>query len=156
MDEKVLRELITTLLAEHTVLTLATRHDDAPHAVSLMYASRDLTLYWVSDPDTRHSRDLEMDARASVAIARQYEDYTDIRGSQMGGIAARVDAPEEERQALDLLTAKFPFFGQLREGAAAATGPLAGAAVYRFDPEAVTYIDNSRGFGFRHTLVPGR
>jgi uncharacterized protein YhbP (UPF0306 family) len=154
VNDDVVEQAIVALLDEHTVFTLATTHDAAPHAVSLMYARDGLALVWVSDPETRHSRDLAANPRAAATVARQYEDFTSIRGLQMTGRARRLDGGDETAWALDLLTERYPFFERFRAGPAKLARHLEAAAAYRFDPETVTLVDNTRGFGFRAEITP--
>jgi len=142
------------LLSSHSVLSLATLHEGRPHAASLMYANQGFVLFWVSDPKTRHCRALADDARATVTVAGQYEDFTQIRGLQMAGVAARVDDAEESEHALALLAERYAFFRHFRKGPRLLRTRLAAATVYRFQAETVTLIDNTQGFGYKRTFAP--
>lgn len=52
---------IVAFLAMHHVLSLATHGGKGPHTTSLLYAHDGLALFWVSDPDAQHSREIEAD-----------------------------------------------------------------------------------------------
>lgn len=137
-------------LRRHTVLSLATIGESGPHAVSLMYAHDAFDIYWLSDPKTRHSQNLASNPSAAVAIARQTEDFQNIRGLQMEGAGHRLAETDAERAGFDLLVARYPFLKQFAAGELARN--LDAAALYRFRPARLTLIDNSRGFGFKQTL----
>ncbi|MDP6377196.1 MAG: pyridoxamine 5'-phosphate oxidase family protein [Pseudomonadales bacterium] len=150
LDEDELRGAIGEQLSRHSVLTLATAQGGEPHAVSLMYAYLGFDVFWLSDPKTRHSRHLDSGGLAAVTIARQYDDFKNIQGLQMTGIGRRLTG-EEESERLELLAARYAFLREFAQDTLA--GHLGAAGVYQFCPSTVTLIDNSRGFGFKQTLV---
>lgn len=152
LTEIELERAILEYLREQTVLSLAAVGDDGPHAVSLMYAHERFDLFWLSDPGTHHSRYLATNPRASVTIAAQVDDYRDICGLQLSGLAQRISNPDKAAAAFKLLTTRYPFLN--RFGAGKLARHLGAADVYRFRPIRLTLIDNSRGFGFKQTLAP--
>lgn len=151
LTETELELAILDELRDHTVLSLAAMGDEGPHAVSLMYAHERFDIFWLSDPETHHSRYLAANSRAAVTIAAQHEDFSSIRGLQMSGWAHRVSDPEQAAMAFELLTGRYPFL--LRFGIGKLARHLGAADVYRFRPTRLTLIDNSRGFGFKQTLA---
>ena len=147
-------ELESALLAElgrHNVLSLAVVSDARPHSVSLMYAHDDFDIYWLSDPKTRHSRCLASNPSVAVTIAAQHKDFREIRGVQMAGNAHRLTDTDAQAMGFNLLLARYPFLKKFSIGKLARH--MGAAAVYRFRPTNMTFIDNSRGFGFKQTLV---
>lgn len=153
LTELELENAILDELQHHTVLSLATNGETAPHAVSLMYAHRDFDMYWLSDPKTLHSEQLAHNPSAAVTIATQQEDFRKIRGLQIEGDAYRITDPDEAARGFDLLVARYPFLKQFAAGKLARHLGL--AAVYLFHSTKLTLIDNSRGFGFKQALEPG-
>ncbi len=151
-EENALAEEIAAYLDRHTVMTLATTDDEGPHAVSLMYAREGFTLYWLSDPKVRHSRHIEPLTTVSVTVAGQYDDFKEIQGLQMKGSAGKVLNEEEEKRAFDLLKIRYPFLKAFGLGSLARH--LGAADIYAFRPTAITFIDNTRRFGFKETLEP--
>lgn len=149
-DANELADKIAAYLDRHTVMTMATVDGDGPHAVSLMYAREAFTLYWLSDPKVRHSRHIEPTTRVSVTVAGQYEDFKEIQGLQMKGWAGKIEDGREEKKAFDLLKARYPFLKAFGIGELARH--LGAATVYAFRPSAITFIDNTRRFGFKETL----
>jgi len=86
IDDKRLRSLIE----QETTLVLATTMDDgSPIATPLFYyPDDDLNLYWLSSPESRHSRNLHARPRAAVAVFAPVTDWREIRGVQMEGTAS--------------------------------------------------------------------
>jgi uncharacterized protein YhbP (UPF0306 family) len=145
-----LRNAILGELRSNTVLTLATTDETGPHAASLMYAHDEFDIYWLSDPGTRHSMQLEASGTAAVTIAAQQDDFTKIRGLQIEGIGSRLTDAATSAAAFELLVERYPFLRRFGLGKLARH--LGAAEVYLFDPSRITLIDNSKGFGFKQTL----
>jgi hypothetical protein len=152
MDDVALKEEIRAFLRAHHVASLATLVGGRPHAASLMFAADDLTLYWTSDPGARHSVAIESDPRVAATIAPDYEDFRAIRGLQIAGRARRLSGDESAR-ARELLGRRYAFLRELDRLPAALLAALGRAAYYRLDPDTITLIDNTRGFGAKRTLT---
>jgi uncharacterized protein len=152
LDDAVARTEIRAFLQANHVMSLATVVDGAPHASSLMYAAADLTLYWTSEPRTRHSQAIAREARVAATIAPDYGDFRAIRGVQIAGRARRLADPGEIDLARKLMCRRFLFLREMELLPETLRRALDGAAYYRLDPEQLTLIDNTRGFGSRHTL----
>ena len=140
------------ILRTHTVLTLATVYRGEPHAVSLMYANEGFALYWVSDPRSRHSLALAESSRASVTVAGHFADFRDIEGLQCRGAARTVGRKAASTRGFQVLADRYPFLQEFLSGPAKLVRRLDLAAVYRFDPEEVTLIDNAQGFGHKEAV----
>jgi len=153
MDERALAVEIETFLSAHHVLTIATSAGDAVHAASLMYAHEDFMLYWVSDPSTRHSREIEANPRVAATIAPDYMDFRAIRGLQIAGTATRLITPRAIERARGLMEERYAFFRELARGPEALRAASERASWYALESERVTLIDNTRGFGHKETLV---
>ena len=153
MNPQELRRHIEALLGTQHVMSLATTGQDAAvHAASLFYALEGLSLVWTSDPATRHSLHLESQCQVAATIAPDCADFLAVRGLQISGVARRLrDAAEIER-ASGKMRQRFPFLEQLATGPAALREAWARAGFYRLDPQRITLIDNSRGFGHKATL----
>jgi hypothetical protein len=143
---------IVAFLAKNHVLSLATHGREGPHATNLLYAHDGLALFWVSDPDTRHSREIEADQRVAVTVARDHSDFSDIQGLQLTGTAACIASAEYRAWHLSQLAARYPFVKLLANAPPALQAAYARAAVYRFEPSRVVLIDNTKGFGHKETL----
>jgi len=133
-------------------VSLATVVEGAAHAASVMFALENFSLYWTSDPGTRHSLAIEREAHVAATVAPDYSDFRLIRGVQIAGRARRLSAADEAAHARELLRGRFPFLRELDALPAALRAALDKTAYYRLDPDAIAWIDNTKGFGNRHTL----
>lgn len=149
---EIAQRIVRFLDANH-VMSLATAGASGPHAASLFYVRDGLGVVWVSDPNTRHSRDLEADARVSATVAPDTSDYALIRGVQIHGAAHRVMDIDERHRLLGLLGQKYSFLTRPKNASTKMAAALESAAVYRLEPARVVLIDNSLGFGHKDTLV---
>jgi len=143
---------IGSFLAAHHVMSLATSGSSGPHATNLLYACDGLALVWVSEPDTRHSREIEADPRVAATVAPDYSDFAAIRGVQIAGAARRIVAADERMRHLAQLEARYAFLGQLAAGPAKLREAYARTAVYRLEPARIVLIDNMKGFGHKEIL----
>jgi uncharacterized protein YhbP (UPF0306 family) len=140
---------VLAFLADHHVLSLATTVAGEVHAASLMYAHKGMTLYWVSDPDARHSQEIEANPRVAATIAKDYTDFAQIEGLQIKGTVRRIGGMAERLKAVQLLSKRYSFLKSfLGEGAALAKH-MSKAAVYELTPSEITLIDNKKGFGHK-------
>lgn len=143
---------IHAFLDAHHVMTLATSADGVPHAASLFYAREDFTLYWTSDPTTRHSREIENEHRVTATIAPDYTDFRLIRGLQIAGRAQRIDVDADLLRARSVMEGRYSFLRDLAQGPEALRAAYARAGFYALYPARITLIDNTRGFGSKETL----
>jgi len=151
MNTKLGRQ-IGSFLATHHVMSLATFGSSGPHATSLLYACDGLALVWVSEPDTQHSREIEIDPRVAATVAPDYSDFATIQGVQIAGAARRIMAADERMRHLAQLEARYPFLGRLAAGPLKLRQAYARTAVYRLEPVRIVLIDNTKGFGHKETL----
>lgn len=148
-----LAERIARFLDANHVMSLATGGTLGPHAASLFYARDGFGLAWVSDPNSRHSCDLEADTRVSATVAPDTSDHAHVRGAQIHGEARRVTDLEERSRLLALLVQRYAFLAKPKDAPAKMAAAFDSAAVYRLEPARVVLIDNSLGFGHKDTLV---
>jgi uncharacterized protein YhbP (UPF0306 family) len=143
---------IASFLAAHHVLSLATGGANGPHATNLFYACDGLALVWVSDPESRHSREIDTDSRVAATVAPDYSDFAAIKGLQIAGTARRILAPDGRAQHLARIEARYPFLRNLAAGPPALREAYSRTAVYRLQPARMVLIDNAKGFGHKQTL----
>jgi uncharacterized protein YhbP (UPF0306 family) len=146
-----LRGRIEAFLAAHHVMSLATIGREGPHAASLFYAPDGLSLIWISDPASRHSRDIDAEPRVAATVATDYAHFERIRGLQIWGAARRVEQNDRARY-LTLLEARYAFLKHSAEGPKKMHDAYAQSAIYRLDPGRIVLIDNTRKFGHKDTL----
>jgi uncharacterized protein YhbP (UPF0306 family) len=152
------RDAIRWMLEAHSTATLATVGEDGPWAATVFYASdADLNFYFVSDPHTRHGRDLEARSEVAVAINADCRTWSKIRGLQVAGRAEILDGAQRAA-GLALYLTKFDEVKVLFEAPRTTDeGTIAqrlqSASLYRLTPHWIRLIDNTRGFGHREELV---
>lgn len=147
-----LRKRIEDFLDRHHVVSLATVGSQGAHAANLFYARDGLTLIWMSDMDSRHSREIETDAKVAATVSAASIDFRTIQGLQIHGTAQRTSRADRAR-LLSLLEAKFPFLIELRDSPKALQQAQERAEIYRLQPTDIVLIDNTRGFGHKETLT---
>jgi len=156
MDPGPLRAEIEAFLSTHHTVTLATVDDEGgPHAACVLYAPDGLSLLWMSDTDTRHSRHIEARRRVTATVAPDYADFRAIRGLQIFGTARRLSQSDELAQARRKMVLRYGFLASLANGPAALRAAFDKAGFYRLEPRRITWIDNTKGFGHKETLELG-
>jgi len=153
-----LRATILQYLKEHNVATLATYGQGGPWAAAVFYVNdEDFSLYFLSNPETRHGRDLAANPQVAAAIHEDYRDWRRIKGVQLEGQAGLVTSPLELAKAWSLYLAKFPFVkgflrapGEFLEEYAPRMGHV---RFYRLVTIRLWFTDNEQGFGHREQLL---
>lgn len=140
---------VLSILSEAEAMTLATIGlAGDPRATPVYFAFDDqLNLIFLSDRHSLHSRNLDRDVRAAVAIYPQIDDWRALRGVQMQGSAHKL-GPKERRNAHAIYQRRFPFVAAFAE-------LIGDSSFYRFIPSWVRWIDNRRGFGFQEEWTTG-
>jgi hypothetical protein len=138
-------------LREHNVMTLATSGPQGLWAAAVFYVSEGFTLYFLSAPTSRHSRNLAAQPAISAAIHEDYRDWRVIKGIQLEGEAVRIEGREAE-DAWRSYGEKFPFVAPGAQAPAAITSALSRIAWYRLVPTHLSFVDNELGFGHRDEL----
>ena len=150
-----LRQEALEYLASHNVMTIASCHGNVPWAAAVFYASDGFTLYFLSNPKSRHGTNIAANAKVGAAIHEDCHDWRAIRGIQLEGRAERLRTIGQQAQFWKVYEKKFPFVkeffrpGSMRE---MLSTKVAGIRFYRIVPSQVYYIDNSKGFGHREML----
>lgn len=138
---------LTNFLKAHSVMCLATCGPEGPHATSVFYAFEEdpLRLIFLSDPETRHMREIAHDPRVSVGIHLETEEVAKIQGVQAWG---RAQIPRNDSVFSKIYFERFPparlFYG-LHPG-------------HRFcivTAEKIRLIDNRFGFGKKKEWMLG-
>ena len=139
-----------------STMTLATQGPEGPHAAPVYFAAQPssglkallaqggagLRLYFFSDPESLHGRQLAANPQAAAAIYPAAEGWQDIRGLQIRGQVLRLPPGPDWESAWQCYQAKFPFVTVLKQAVAI-------NAMYAFIPTWLRLVDNARGLGFR-------
>jgi len=150
--ESALSRQALAYLETHNTLTLATIGPEGPWAAALFYVNDAFALYWLSDPQTRHSRNIARNPSVAVTVNEDYRDWRVIQGIQMEGRAEQIGPLAKASQAMGLYVAKYPFLGDWRNPPPVLAKALDAARMYRFTPRRVLFIDNTQGFGHRQEV----
>jgi uncharacterized protein YhbP (UPF0306 family) len=148
-----MRPALRVFLAGQSTLALGTAglSDGRPQVAPLFFASDDdLNLYWISDPESRHSANLEDWNDAAAAIYVHTWEWAGIKGVQIEGETMAVSDGAERQRALALYRAKFPFVNEKFADL------IAQSVVYVLRPRWIRWLDNERHFGYKQefSLVP--
>lgn len=152
-----LRETVLEYLKEHNTMTLATAADCSPWAAAVFYVNEGFTLYFLSEPQSRHSRNAALNPAVAVTIHEDYPDWRQIKGVQMEGRVERVTSRKEKAKAMAAYVGKYPFVAEMLLSSGAlfklVSRKARGVKWYRFAPTRVLFTDNERGFGHREEVA---
>lgn len=145
-------ERILTYLASHNILTLVTAHENKPWATAVFYANDGFTLYFVSDPKTRHADHLKQNTSIAGTIQDEQSDWRLIQGIQLEGRCEEITHPIESAKALAIYAAKFSFIGDLIRAPKEIASAMAKARWHKITMMWIRLIDNTRGMGFKEEI----
>lgn len=153
INENQLEKRIAEFLGAHHVVTLATSGQGSVHAASVMYAIHGFDLYWMSDRETRHSKELERSPGVAATVSPDYTDFREIRGLQIKGTAVRLRSDSEVAHARAMMLQRYAFLRELAGGPEALRRAFEAGSFYRLRPDTITLIDNTLGFGNKEVLA---
>ena len=100
-------KLIRKYVKEGRMLQVATANSNQPWNCTLYFASdANLNLYWISKPETRHSKELIENPKVAACIPIKFDDLNVI-GLQLEGTAEIIEDPEEIKTKVKLYSDKF-------------------------------------------------
>jgi uncharacterized protein YhbP (UPF0306 family) len=102
-----LKELIEKYLGEAKMMQVATSVADQPWNCTVYFvADEEMNLYWISKPETRHSKEIAVNQKVGFAIPVQFTDLT-VVGLSGEGNASEVASAEEIKKAIRPYADKF-------------------------------------------------
>ena len=152
-----LRQLAQRYLAEHHTVSLATHGPEGLWATTVFYACEGFVLYYLSEPHTRHARNVAANPTVAATVNEDYDDWRKIKGIQISAESFEVTDKRQLAAGLELYLRRFPFVrgflspGQLLQGMKVA-GRLLDTRLYVVRPSLVYYLDNERGFSNRQPV----
>jgi hypothetical protein len=150
-----LRARVLAFLQMHSTLTLATEHAGKPWATAVFYANDAWTLYFVSDPKTRHAQHLRDNACVAATIQADQCEWRAIQGIQLEGTCVEITALTEVAHALTVYTAKYPFIADLARAPQEIGAAMTRARFHKIVPTWIRLIDNTRGMGHKEEIRLG-
>jgi len=139
---------IAQLLREQTTLSLATSGDDGQPCVAPLFylVDESLSLYWLSSPNSIHSRNLLRAPRAAATVYRAAQSWREIRGVQLRGPVSIVVEPARRAAITKSYCERFKLGRVLRMA-------VRHSVLNVLQPEFFRYIDNSLGFKSKFELA---
>ena len=133
----------TDLLSLSTMSLATVSPQGEVHAAAVYFAAGEqVQLYFFSDPDSQHGRDVAQNPSSAVSIYPECNGWQEIRGLQMRGQVFALEAGSQWDQAWKVYSAKFPFVEGLQ-------AVIEQNRFYVFRPHWIRMVDNRRGFGFK-------
>lgn len=144
-------------LASHHTVCLATQGPGGLWATTVFYVNIGFTLYYLSEPSTRHVGNVLVNPEVAATVNEDYGDWRKIKGIQMSATCTEVTGKRELGRALAAYVSKYPFVAQFLSPGQLLTGMrVAGRALdvrlYRVVPTHLLYLDNERGFSNRQEI----
>lgn len=144
-------------LQSHNTVSLATTGENGLWASTVFYVNLGFNLYFLSEPGTRHGRNVAANPSTAATINEDYRDWREIKGIQIEGTCTEVKGKREMLRALAAYVKKYPFVasflkpGQLLRGMSIG-GHALDTRLYRLTPGQLFYLDNARGFSNRREV----
>jgi uncharacterized protein YhbP (UPF0306 family) len=145
--------LARVLVDSHHTMTLSTVGPEGPWASSVSYVHDGFTFYFLSDPASRHTRNLRADARVAGAINDDYAPWNEIRGIQLEGRGEIVTDFSTRADVIAKLLSAFPFLHALKGN----TRDIAAESSYvlvKIAPRRVWVVDHLSGAHARFEIDP--
>lgn len=144
-------------MRDHNTLSLCTYGEGAPWGASVFYANDGLAIYFLSDPKTRHGRNMSENPVVAVTINEDYRDWRQIKGIQLEGRVDVVSGRVEKARAFATYLRKFPFVAEFFSSSSklslAMLTKVTSTTFYRITPTRMFFLDNEKGFGHREELI---
>ena len=157
-EARAISEAARGYLAAHNTVSLATIDlEGRPWAATVFYVNLGLTLYFLSEPKTRHVQNCAANPSVAATVNEDYRDWQQIKGIQLEGKCEEVRSKREMARALAAYVKKYPFVarflspGQLLRGMSVG-GRALDVRFYRVLPSRLLFLDNERGFSNRQEV----
>jgi nitroimidazol reductase NimA-like FMN-containing flavoprotein (pyridoxamine 5'-phosphate oxidase superfamily) len=145
-----MKQKAVDILQDNRLMAIATaRKEGWPQATMVSYANDGILIYFVVSRKSQKFANIERDDRVSLAIGRDFHDPSTIKALSIAARASEVRDPKQRQRAIKLLLDRHPGLKRLER-------PEAGhSAVMRANPEIITILDYSKGFGHADLLTVG-
>lgn len=145
-----MKEKAIAILDDNRLMAIATsRADGWPQATFVGYANDGILIYFVISRESQKFRNIERDDRVSLVLGRDFHDPATIKALSIAARVSEVRDARQRDQAVNLLLERHPGLRRLEP-------PEPGhSAVMRANPEIITILDYSKGFGHADLLTVG-
>lgn len=109
-SDKELNESLSDLLEEQALGAMSSVHNGQPHINTAYFVpSNDLTLYFLSPPDDRHSLFVKENPSVAIALWKHPEEWgINLHGVQLFGTCEKLGIGTELVSAMSLYLKRFP------------------------------------------------
>ena len=145
-----MKDKAVAILDQNRVMGIATVQPDGwPQTTMVSYANEDILIYFIVSRQGQKFRNIERDDRVSCVIGRDFHDPSTIKALSIAARASEVTDAKQRERAVKLLLDRHPGLQRLER-------PAPGhSAVMRANPELITILDYSKGFGHADILTVG-
>jgi nitroimidazol reductase NimA-like FMN-containing flavoprotein (pyridoxamine 5'-phosphate oxidase superfamily) len=138
------------ILNENRLMAVATlRPDGWPQATMVSFANEDILIYFIVSRQSQKFANIQRDDRVSIVIGRDFHDPASISALSIAARASEVRDPKQKERAVRLLLDRHPGLRRLKRP------EPDHSAVMRANPEIITILDYSKGFGHADLLTVG-
>lgn len=138
------------ILEQNRVMGIATtRSDGWPQCTMVGFANEDILIYFIISRHGQKFANIDRDDRVSLVIGQDFHDPSRIKALSIAARASEVRDPAQRQRAVKLLLARHPGLTKLAPPAPDHS------AVMRANPEIITVMDYSKGFGHADLLTVG-
>ncbi len=108
MSEQTVRQLIVDYLGKAVLMQVATVSGIKPWVCSVYFAfDGNLSLYWLSRKDRRHSEELRTTPTVAGAIVLPHTPGDDVQGIQFEGVAKELTDISQAKKGLEVYAKRF-------------------------------------------------
>ncbi len=145
-----MKEKAIQILEQHHLMAISTvRPDGWPQNTMVSFANEDLLIYFVISRSSQKFANIARDNRVSLVIGRDFHDPATIRALSIAARADEVRETKQRERAINLLLERHPGLKKLERP------DFGHSAVMRANPEIITILDYSKGFGHADLLTVG-
>jgi nitroimidazol reductase NimA-like FMN-containing flavoprotein (pyridoxamine 5'-phosphate oxidase superfamily) len=145
-----MKQKAVDILQDNRLMAIATlRPDGWPQATMVSYANEGILIYFVVSRQSQKFANIECDDRVSLVIGRDFHDPATIKALSIAARASEVRDPKQRQRAIRLLLDRHPGLKKLERP------DPDHSAVMRANPEIITILDYSNGFGHADLLTVG-
>jgi nitroimidazol reductase NimA-like FMN-containing flavoprotein (pyridoxamine 5'-phosphate oxidase superfamily) len=147
--DKLNEEFILDILNHGKDLTLATiRPDGYPQATTVSYANDGLTIYVGVGKNSQKLKNIRNNNKVSLTINEEYQDWNDIKGISLGGIATVLSDGDQIQRAAECMIKRF---SQLLDWTKSNQND--DIALLKIEPHVISVLDYRKGFGHTELLT---
>lgn len=145
-----MKEKAIQILEQHHLMAISTiRPDGWPQNTMVGFANEDILIYFAISRDSQKFANIARDNRVSLVIGRDFHDPSTIKALSIAARADEVRDLKQRERAIDLLLERHPGLKKLERPS------FEHSAVMRANPEIITILDYSKGFGHADLLTVG-